>query len=145
MTLVPVSFYGLSLLRKDSYGQSTSLLVGEAVVDSELLTTVMKSVSRRLRPIDIPPNGNFSDTWFKSTGSWWRGNGSFPSGHAIAAFSVATVFARRYSNHRWVPYVAYGTAALIGFSRITLSAHFPSDVFLGGALGYSISRFAVLH
>jgi hypothetical protein len=27
---------------------------------------------------------------------------------------------------------------------MSLSAHFASDVFLGGALGYSISRFAVL-
>jgi len=29
-------------------------------------------------------------------------------------------------------------------SRMTLSAHFASDVFMGGALGYSIGRFAVL-
>jgi membrane-associated phospholipid phosphatase len=35
-------------------------------------------------------------------------------------------------------------AALVGFSRLTLSAHFVSDVFVGGALGYSVSRFAVL-
>jgi membrane-associated phospholipid phosphatase len=54
------------------------------------------------------------------------------------------VIARRYGNHRWVPYAAYGTAALIGFSRLTLSTHFASDVFVGAALGYSISRFAVL-
>jgi membrane-associated phospholipid phosphatase len=62
----------------------------------------------------------------------------------MAAFSLATVVARRYGKHRWVPYTAYGLAALVGFSRITLSAHFLSDVFMGGALGYSISRFAVL-
>jgi membrane-associated phospholipid phosphatase len=73
-----------------------------------------------------------------------RGNGSFPSGHAIAAFSVATVVARRYGSHRWVPYIAYGIAAVVGFSRLSLSSHFSSDVFMGGALGYSISRFAVL-
>jgi F0F1-type ATP synthase assembly protein I len=35
-------------------------------------------------------------------------------------------------------------AALVGFSRLTLSADFVSDVFVGGALGYSVSRFAVL-
>ena len=67
-----------------------------------------------------------------------------PSGHAIAAFSVATIVARRYGNHKWVPYASYGVAALVGFSRLTLSAHFVSDVFVGGALGYSVSRFAVL-
>jgi len=41
--------------------------------------------------------------------------------------------------------VAYGAAAAVGFSRMTLSAHYASDVFVGAALGYSISRFAVLH
>jgi membrane-associated phospholipid phosphatase len=67
-----------------------------------------------------------------------------PSGHTIAAFSVAMIVARRCGNHKWVPYVSYGMAALVGFSRLTLSAHVVSDVFVGGALGYSVSRFAVL-
>jgi len=73
-----------------------------------------------------------------------RGNGSFPSGHSIEAFAVATIIARRYRNHRWVPYAAYGLASVVGFSRLTLNVHFLSDVFMGGALGYSISRFTVL-
>jgi len=146
IALVPLSFYGFSFLRHDSYGEQTALLVGESVADSEVVNIVMKDVSRRLRPVDIPPNGNFADTWFKSEGKWWRGNGSFPSGHEMAAISVATVFARRYGqDHKWVPWVAYGMAGVIGFSRITLSSHFPSDVFMGAALGYSITRYAVLH
>jgi membrane-associated phospholipid phosphatase len=62
----------------------------------------------------------------------------------MVAFSVATVIARRYGNHRWVPYVAYGLASVVGFSRLTLNVHFLSDVVMGGALGYSISRFTVL-
>ncbi|HEY1951046.1 MAG TPA: phosphatase PAP2 family protein [Bryobacteraceae bacterium] len=144
--LVPLSFYGLNFLRHDSYGEQTALLAGEAIADAEIVTTVMKDVDRRLRTADIPPNGNFANTWFKSKGTWWRGNGSFPSGHEIAAISVATVFSRRYGrNHKWVPWVAYSMAGLIGFSRLTLSSHFPSDVFLGAALGYSITRYAVLH
>ena len=146
IALVPLSFYGFSFLRHDSYGEQTALLVGEAVADSEVVNIVMKDVGRRLRPVDIPPNGNFADTWFKSEGKWLRGNGSFPSGHEMAAISVATVFARRYGrDHKWVPWVAYGMAGVIGFSRITLSAHFSSDVFMGAALGYSITRYAVLH
>ncbi len=142
--LVSLGFYGVSLLRHDSYGQQTVLLAGEAVADSEILTTVMKDVDRRLRPSDVAPHGNFANTWFKSKGTWLRGDGSFPSGHEIAAISVATVFAERYRSHKWVPWVAYGAAGLIGFSRMTLSSHFPSDVFAGAVLGYSISRFVVL-
>jgi membrane-associated phospholipid phosphatase len=140
----PISLYGGGLIRRDSKMQRTALLAGEAVADSEILTTALKDATRRVRPAAIPSNGNFSDTWFESGGSLLRGSGSFPSGHGIAAFSVATVIARRYGNHRWVPYAAYGMAALVGFSRLTLSSHFLSDVFMGGALGYSISRFAVL-
>ncbi len=141
----PLALYGVGLIRKDSKMQKTALFAGEAVGDAEILTTFLKDATKRVRPSGLPPHGsNFSDTWFESKGSFLRGNGGFPSGHTIAAFSIATVVARRYRNHRWVPYAAYGMAALVGFSRLTLSAHFLSDVFVGGALGYSISRFSVL-
>jgi membrane-associated phospholipid phosphatase len=140
----PVSLYAIGLIRRDSKMQRTALLAGEAVADAEILTTVLKDATKRVRPAGFPPQGNLYDSWFESSGPLLRGNGSFPSGHSIAAFSVATVVARRYGNHRWVPYAAYGMAALVGFSRLSLSSHFLSDVFMGGALGYSISRFTVL-
>jgi membrane-associated phospholipid phosphatase len=60
------------------------------------------------------------------------------------SFSVATVFARRYRQHRWVPYVAYGLAGVLSFSRVTTGAHFPSDVFIGAALGYAMARYDVV-
>jgi len=140
----PVTLYAIGLIRKDSKMKRTALLAGEAVADAEILTTFLKDATKRVRPAGISSGGNYSDSWFESSGSPLRGNGSFPSGHTIAAFSIATVVARRYGNHHWVPYVAYGMAALVGFSRLSLSAHFLSDVFFGGALGYSISRFTVL-
>ena len=140
----PVALYGVGLIRRDSKMQRTALFAAEAVADAEVVTTVLKDATKRVRPAGFPSNGNLYDSWFESNGSFVRGHGSFPSGHTIAAFSVATVVARRYGNHRWVPYAAYGMAALVGFSRLSLSAHFVSDVFMGGVLGYSISRFAVL-
>ena len=143
--VAPVSLYAAGLMRKDSKMQSTALLAGEAVANAEILTTVMKDIDRRLRPAALSPNGDFDDAWFADHSRILRSNGSFPSGHTIAAFSVATVVARSYgTHHRWIPYVAYGSAALVGFSRVSLSSHFVSDVFMGGALGYSISRFTVL-
>jgi membrane-associated phospholipid phosphatase len=142
--VTPASLYVIGLVRKDSKMQRTALLAGEAVADAEIVTTVLKDATKRARPAGIPAQGNLYDSWFESSGSFLRGNGSFPSGHTITAFSVATVIARRYGNHRWIPYAAYGMAALVGFSRLSLSAHFLSDVFMGGALGYSISRFTVL-
>lgn len=142
--LVPASFYALGVVRKDSYATHTSLLAGESVVDAEILTWVLKNATGRLRPSAVPRGGNYSDTWFKAYQPVLRADGSFPSGHAIAAFSIATIFARRYPSHRWVPWVAYGAATLIGFSRVTLRAHFPSEVFAGAAFGYVISRYVVM-
>ena len=143
--IAPASLYVVGLVRKDAKMERTALLAAEAVADAEIVTTVLKDATKRVRPAGFPAQGNLWDSWFESRGSLFRGNGSFPSGHSIAAFSVATVIARRYGNHRWVPYAAYGMAALVGFSRLSLSAHFLSDVFMGAALGYSISRFTVLH
>lgn len=142
--IAPLSFYAVGLGRRDAKMQHTALLAGEAVADAEIVATVLKDIDRRARPVAFAAHGNYWDSWFENKGSALRGDGSFPSGHVIAAFSIATVFAHRYRTHRWVPYVAYGMAALVSFSRLSLSAHFTSDVFVGAALGYSISRFAVL-
>lgn len=140
----PLALYAVGFIHHDSEMEKTALFAGEAVADTEILATVLKSATKRLRPAGFPADGNLYDSWFDSGGSFWRGNGSFPSGHTIAAFAVATVIARRYRSRRWVPYAAYGAAALVAFSRLSLSSHFASDVFMGGALGYSISRFIVL-
>jgi membrane-associated phospholipid phosphatase len=144
IAVVPAAFYAVGLARKDSFAQKTALLAAEAVADGMVLTIVIKALSRRLRPSDIAPRGDFSDTFFRSHPSVVGAGSAFPSAHTMAAFSVATVVARRYRNHRWVPWMAYGMAGTIGLSRVTLQSHFPSDVFLGGALGYTIARFAVL-
>jgi membrane-associated phospholipid phosphatase len=145
IAIMPVSLYAVGLWKKDSYAAHTALLAGEAVADSEIVATAFKTATRRERPQYFPTSGNFADSWFEGPGGVGLGHGGFPSGHAIAAFSVATVMSRRYGKtHRWVPVVAYGLAATVGFSRVTTLAHFPSDVFLGAALGYSVSRFAVL-
>jgi membrane-associated phospholipid phosphatase len=145
MAAVPVAFYLVGLQRHDIYAQQTGLFAGESFTDAIILTTAIKAATQRTRPRDIPPNGDFSNTWFKTgLGSSFTGEASFFSGHSIEAFAVATIVARRYGKHRWVPWVAYGLAAVVSFSRVTTQAHFPSDAFVGAALGYSISRFVVL-
>ena len=145
IAVVPAVFYGVSLLRHDSYDQGSALFAGEAVADDAILMVVMKAIARRARPTEFPVTGPYNDTFFHSTSSFFGKGTSFPSGHALMAFSVATVFARRYKEHRWVPYLAYAAASAIAFSRITTGAHFPSDVFIGSALGFVIARYDVLH
>ena len=141
---VPASLYVAGLVAKDSHATHTALLAAEAVADAEVVTFVLKDIDNRKRPAAFTSTTNFGDSWFEGRSSWIRSTGSFPSGHAIAAFSVATVISRRYPHRRWVPFVSYGLAGVVGFSRVSLSAHFPSDVFAGAAFGYSIGRFVVL-
>lgn len=65
---------------------------------------------------------------------------SFPSGHTTNAFMTATLLSRYIKRF----YFFYIIAVTIGFSRIYLGVHFPSDVVAGAVigtfLGYSILR-----
>ena len=57
---------------------------------------------------------------------------SFPSGHTASSFAAAAALWKR--DRRWGT-AAFLLAALIGFSRIYLQVHYPSDVIAGMALG----------
>jgi len=142
------AFYIAAIARRNAYDQQTFMLAGEAVINAEILTTVMKDVDGREAPISYPPNGNFTDSWFKvrigKRSGWLGGLGSMPSGHEIAIMAVATTFAERYPRPAWHRWLAYGLAAAAGLSRVTLQSHFTSDTFAGAALGYVIARYLVL-
>ena len=140
---VPASLMVAGYIRHDNYQVDTAILCGEAYANSAVVDLAMKAVTRRKRPIDVPPGQPFDDTFFSGGKSPFHGS-SFPSGHSAGVFSVATVVAKRYRNHKWVPWLAYSFATAISFSRVTTAAHFPSDVFLGAALGYTITNYAVL-
>lgn len=140
---LPASLMIAGYVRHDSYQVGTALLAGEAYADSAVVDLAVKAITRRKRPSDVKGAAPFSDTFLSGGKSPFKGS-SFPSGHAAGVFSVATVVATRYHSHRWVPWVVYGFATAVSFSRITSSAHFPSDVFLGAALGYTITRYQVL-
>jgi membrane-associated phospholipid phosphatase len=138
----PVGLWLYGKIRSDSETVNTAWLTGEALADSELLGLIMRVTDRRAKPSSFANRkANLSDNWLDSNVI----DGSFPSGHAGGAFAVATVISRTYGKrHRWTPFVAYGLASAISFSRLTTGEHYPADVFLAAALGYSIGRFTVL-
>ncbi len=68
---------------------------------------------------------------------------SFPSGHTSFAFCTATSISRFYP--RWYVVVpAYTWAAAVGYSRMDLGMHYPSDVLVGAIVGTGSAWLAVL-
>lgn len=58
---------------------------------------------------------------------------SFPSGHTCAAFAAACAW-RSYLPKRWAN-TALVCAVLMGFSRLYVGVHFPTDVLAGAVIG----------
>ena len=107
----------------------TGLLSMEAGVDALGVDEALKYAFLRQRPYEGTGAGNF----FQSGGS------SFPSTHATTAFALATVMAYEYPGPM-TKFLAYGTATAISLARVGAQQHFPSDVFVGAAMGYLIGR-----
>lgn len=62
---------------------------------------------------------------------------SFPSGHTTLAFCMAVVLADTFPRHK---HKFYFLACIVGFSRIYLGVHFPSDVLAGIILGIILGK-----
>jgi len=142
---LPAGLLAAGYIRHDEREVNTAILAAEAYGDSVVINLAMKAITRRERPSDVAPNGDWDNTFFNGGKSPFHGS-SFPSGHATAVWSVATVVAERYKGRHkpWVPVLCYSLASVISFSRITESAHFPSDVWLGASLGYTIAKYQTL-
>lgn len=65
---------------------------------------------------------------------------SFPSGHTSSAFSVAWVLLRKMHCRYGVPSVIF--AAVIGFSRLYVGVHYPTDVLIGMIIGIGCAYLA---
>jgi len=57
---------------------------------------------------------------------------SFPSGHAATAAGLAAAMSWKYPHGTWLFFLLAASAAA---QRVASSAHYPSDVFMGAALG----------
>jgi membrane-associated phospholipid phosphatase len=111
--------------------RETGLLGAEALINSAIVVSALKAGSQRERPTEDHSRGEF-----------FEGGSSFPSGHAISAWSLATIVAQEYGHRRPLLQVgAYGLAAAVSFSRYTGRNHFLSDVLVGSAMGYGIGRY----
>jgi membrane-associated phospholipid phosphatase len=67
---------------------------------------------------------------------------SFPSGHASATFTTATVLQRHFGWKVGVP--SYAVAMFVGGSRLQENRHYLSDVLFGAAIGIVSGRTATI-
>ncbi|MGH9511117.1 MAG: phosphatase PAP2 family protein [Terriglobales bacterium] len=118
----------------------TGRLGEEAIVNSLLVVEALKLATNRERPNEGNGRGGF---WPHGTRSY-ETDGSFSSGHAIATFAFARVIASEYPS-KPVQIGAYAFALAVSASRVTAREHFPSDVLVGGTLGYLIGGYVIHH
>jgi membrane-associated phospholipid phosphatase len=121
--------YGLKYPQWKDAGWQSLIAHGLAALSANIL----KHVIGRPRP-KFMHAGNLELS--PVTGSGWD---SFPSGHAAAAFAVATVLAARFPRAKW-PLLA--AAAAIAASRVVRGSHFLTDVAGGAALGCVMGMIA---
>ena len=121
--------YLLGLATHNEHERESGFLSGEAAVDSVIIAEALKYATRRERPLLDNANGKF-----------WHGGDSFPSVHAVTAWSIASVFAHEYPNP-FLRFLSYGLATAISASRVEAKQHFPSDALVGSALGWLVGEY----
>ncbi len=60
---------------------------------------------------------------------------SYPSGHTMMAFSLATLLALGLSLSPYLSLALYLLASVVGYSRVHLGVHYPLDVLSGAVTG----------
>lgn len=111
------------------HAKETGQLELETLINTFLIYTPMQLVLGRQRPGEGNGNGDF----FKHHAI----NTSFPGGHAMFTFAMATVVSHEYSQ-KWVQALAYSAASIVTVSRFMAKDHWASDMFIGSALGIGI-------
>jgi len=132
------------LLRRHAWTVS-AIYALTAIATQEILVTVLKQLFGRARPNLFETVGPLHvEPW-----SFTYDFTSFPSGHAATIGCAAACVALLFPGYR---VVAALVAIWIGFSRVVIGAHYPSDVVAGLMFGawvayataFFFARFGVL-
>ena len=128
--------YLKGIIKDDIRAETTALNGVKAYIISRVFAQLIKQVTHRHRPCQ----DEISDPWN------WDGPiadidyTSFPSGHSISVFSVATVLSSAYKDKKWIPILSYSLATLNGLARLNDNKHWASDVFMGAVLGIAVGK-----
>jgi len=135
-TTLPVAgaLYLYGRATDNPHAREAGVLGGEALLDSFILSSVLKFGAGRERP-NVPGG----------SGRFFQGQRSFPSGHAMMTWSFASLIAHEYKGGKVVPIIAYSLASVVSVSRFTAQKHFASDIVAGGSMGWFIGKFVFEH
>jgi membrane-associated phospholipid phosphatase len=122
---VPIVLLGEGLLTKDSLTKRNAVYIGVSVLTATALSTGIKYCVNRPRP-----NVSYPDIQSLIA----EGDPSFPSSHVSDAFALATTVSISYPKW-YIIAPAYIWAGAVGYSRMDLGVHYPSDVLAGALLG----------
>ncbi len=130
MVAAPSTLFLTGYINNDKVMMRNGLKTGAAIGLNLLLTSGLKYTINRPRPFEQYPNDIVKRTD--------AGKYSFPSGHTSTAFATAT--ALTLSTKKWyVAVPSYAYACAVGYSRMRLGVHFPSDVLGGMIVGIGTS------
>jgi hypothetical protein len=130
--------YFVGSARKNHHLQETTILAEEAMVDSFILNTALGYAVDRQTPTQGNGKGNIWPNGIKT----WPDGQSMPSDHSILAWSFAHVVASEYDGIA-TKIVVYSLATSVSGARVVARKHFPSDVFVGGVLGYYTGGYVI--
>ena len=129
-TLAGVWLYGVKT--EHHHARETGELELETLVNTFLVYTPMQFIAARERPGEGNGHGDFLKHPMINT--------SFPGGHAMFTWAMATVVAHEYSQP-WVRALTYGAAFTVTLSRFMAHDHWASDMWVGTGLGLAIGTY----
>jgi len=131
--VMPLTLLAIGKFTDNKTTFNNGLKAGLAISVSISASTILKYVVNRNRPYTTYPDIQRVSSDFTP---------SFPSGHTTSAFCTATSLSLMYP--KWYVIVpAYSWATAVGYSRMHLGMHYPSDVLAGAILGTGISIISV--
>jgi len=133
----PIATTAITLASSGTHNRRTALTLTNSMLASSVVTGTLKFSVGRARPY-VTADSNSHD--FQFNRGWHNDDyRSFPSGHSSLAFAFAAAISQERAHNqgrsREFDAAMYGTAALVGLSRIALDKHWFSDVLFGAGLG----------
>ena len=124
-----------ALIKKNQVNQLRALQLLIPVALSAIVANVLKYAIDLPRPYELYPFIHKLSV---------GGSPTFPSGHTADAFAFATAISLMY--RKWfIVIMMLAWASFVGYTRMALGVHFPSDVLAGAMVGalcsYAVFRY----